>query len=81
MFFDTQGRRKFSSPPINKLFDETPLIECLIVINRQVQLAVPGPEGRPKHSIDNFDAQPPILDLDRCRLPITLAVQVIVDYA
>lgn len=80
MLFDTQCPHKFSSPPINKLFDKTPLVERSIITDRQIQLAVPRPEHRPKHTVDDFDTWPPILDLDCCRLPIVPALQVIVDY-
>lgn len=73
MLFDVQRPRKFFSPAIYKLFDETPLKERIIVTNRQMQLTVPRPEGRPEHTVDNFNAKPPVLYLDRCRLPITLA--------
>lgn len=55
MLFDTQCPRKFSSPPINTLFDKAPLIECSIVTDRQIQLAVPRPEHRPMHAVDDFD--------------------------
>lgn len=55
MLFDIQCPRKFSPPPINKLFDKAPLTERSIITDRQIQPAVPRPEHRPKHAVDDFD--------------------------